>query len=157
MADLKVDRDFLDLGDRFTIADKSAPSKIYKGLDRLGTKIKKGAESVSPTGTKQKIKKKKLKERWTAENTKKEVDGAYVKKVRSEAPHFHLVERGHKVVPRRYSKKLGKKDEQARVKIRRGKSFVEGSHFFDRYMDMIEYDINVDIEEMFDKILKDLV
>lgn len=162
MAKLGVDKRFFELGDRFEIADKKAPNKVYKGLERIGNKIKRGAKAASPDGKPKIIKgkiqpaKKKLKNRWTTERAEKDYDESYVKKVRSTAPHYHLVERGHNVVARRADARNSKFDAQYRVKESSGKTFVEGSYFFDKFMDSIESDIDSDIEEMFDKIFEDI-
>lgn len=162
MAKLGVDKRFLELGDKFKIADKKAPNKVYKGLDKIGNKIKRGAKAASPDGKPKIIKgerqpaKKKLKNRWSTDMTEKDYNNDYVKKVYSKAPHFHLVERGHKVVARRMDIKGSKLRAQRRVAESRGKTFVEGSHFFDKYYDSIEADISDDIEKMFDKIFEDI-
>lgn len=162
MAKLGVDKKFLELGDKFKIADKKAPNKVYKGLDKIGNKIKRGAKAASPDGKPKIIKgkrqpaKKKLKNRWSTDMTEKDYNNDYVKKVYSKAPHFHLVERGHKVVARRMDIKDSKFGAQRRVAESRGKTFVEGSHFFDKYYDSIEADISDDIEKMFDKIFEDI-
>lgn len=157
MAELIIDKKFMDLGKKFEVADKLAPSKLSKGLDRVGNKIKRGAKDVSPDGKdRSKPSKKKLKNRWSATRTKKDYDNSYVKKIYSRAPHFHLVERGHKVVARRMDIKDSKFGAQRRVAESRGKTYVEGSHFFDKYYDSIETDINDDIDKMFDKIFEDI-
>lgn len=157
MAELIIDKKFMDLGKKFEVADRLAPSKLSKGLDRVGNKIKRGAKDVSPDGKdRNKSSKKKLKNRWSATRTTKDYDGSYVKKVYSRAPHFHLVERGHRVVARRVNIKNSKFGAQRRAKESGGKTYVEGSHFFDRYMDLIENDVDLDIEEMFDKIFEDI-
>ena len=157
MAELIVDKKFIDLGKKLELADKLAPNKVYKGLDKLGNKIKRGAKAASPDGNdREKPSKKKLKNRWSATRAEKDYDNTYVKKVYSKAPHFHLVERGHKVVARRMDIKDSKLGAQRRVAESRGKTFVEGSHFFDKYYDSIEADINDDIDKMFDKIFEDI-
>lgn len=162
MAELIIDKKFIDLGKKLELADKLAPNKVYKGLDKLGNKIKRGAKAASPDGPPKIVKgrrepvKKKLKNRWSATRAEKDYDNSYVKKVYSKAPHFHLVERGHKVVARRMDIKDSKFGAQRRVAESRGKTYVEGSHFFDKYYDSIEADINDDIDKMFDKIFEDI-
>lgn len=162
MAKLGVDKRFFELGDKFKIADKKAPNKVYKGLDKIGNKIKRGAKAASPDGKPKIIKgkkqpaKKKLKNRWSTEMTEKDYNNEYVKKVYSKAPHYHLVERGHNVVARRADARNSKIGAQYRVKESSGKTFVEGSYFFDKYMDSIDSDIENDIDKMFDKIFEDV-
>lgn len=157
MAELIVDKQFIDLGKKLELADKLAPNKVYKGLDKIGNKIKRGAKAASPDGNdKNKPSKNKLKNRWSATRAEKDYDNTYVKKVYSKAPHYHLVERGHKVVARRMDIKDSKLGAQRRIAESRGKTYVEGSHFFDKYYDSIESDINDDIDKMFDKIFEDI-
>lgn len=162
MAELIVDKNFIDLGKKLELADKLAPNKVYKGLDKIGNKIKRGAKAASPDGKPKIIKgkrqpaKKKLKNRWKATMTEKDYSNEYVKKVYSKAPHYHLVERGHNVVARRADARNSKFGAQYRVKESSGKTFVEGSYFFDKYMDSIDSDIDSDIDKMFDKIFEDI-
>lgn len=153
---LKIDKDFINLGEKFALVDKKAPSHIYTGFDKLGRKIKKDLKKVSPESDKETISKKRLKNRWRNTKTTKEYD-AYTQKIYSNAPHFHLVERGHKVVARRASVKGSPKKIQYRVKESTGKKHVEGSKFFEKYMDSHTGDIERDIEKVVDDILDSLM
>lgn len=155
MSDLKLDSNFVKLADNFREIERKAPGKIYERMDKLGNYIKKEAKEVSPYDkTKKKLPKKHMKNRWERTRTEKTSNG-YEVKVRSKAPHFHLVERGHQVVPRRatVNKKTG---EQNRVKhSKNAKTFVKGSHFFEKTLKDKKQDIDKEFEKMYDELLKD--
>lgn len=97
-----------ELQDRMRQAISSYPDEAGKTLKRIGNNLKKRLKDASPDGkikanykseqARKKAIKYKLKNRW-----KSKLAG-YGEEMRvevwSKAPHFHLVERGHKMVTR---------------------------------------------------------
>ena len=89
-------------------AISSYPDEAGKTLNRIGNQLKKRLKAASPDGkmkaqykserARKKAIKSKLKNRWKSKLT------GYGSEMRvevwSKAPHFHLVERGHKMVTR---------------------------------------------------------
>lgn len=151
MADFEVTKDLFKLQDDLKRLERDAPGKVIEVLDQAGKIVRKEVKANTPVGTTKKTNSKKLKNRWKLDPTVKE-DGAYTKKLRSTAPHFHLVERGHKVVPRRVTK--GRKAN--RVQLKSGKSYVAGTSFFEKTMDRIEPNIYDLYDQLLEKIMKEV-
>ena len=149
-----------DLSAKLKLADKKAPHKIYNKMDEMGKRIIQDVKKVTPEdkrkiiGGKRKPPRKRLKNRWRQSGTSRSFGGDYTNYIMSTAPHFHLVERGHKVVPRR-ARFTGTK-RQYRVKLRQGKRFVEGQFFFAFAMGQVENRIWNDFDNLLDEILEDI-
>lgn len=151
MADFEITKDLFKLQDDLKRLEKSAPGKVIEALDKAGKEVRKEVKANTPVGTTKKVNGKRLKNRWKLDPTIKE-NGAYTKKLRSTAPHFHLVERGHKVVPRRVTK--GRKAN--RVKLKSSKSYVPGTYFFEKTMDRLEPNIYEMYDELLEKAMKEV-
>lgn len=151
--ELKIDPELLKFKDKLARADREAPSYIYKGLDKIGNKTRKELKAASPVGKSKKSSKKRLKMRWTAERATKEF-GDYVKKVRSKAPHYHLVERGHRIVARGPGKHSRRKYVLKRN--RKGGGYISGQYFAKKTFDSLEPEIYQSYEKMLDDIMKTL-
>lgn len=151
--ELKIDPELLKFKEKLARADREAPSYIYKGMNKIGNKTKKELKAASPLSRQKKPSKKRLKNRWTAERATKEF-GEYVKRVRSKAPHFHLVERGHRIVPRGPGKHSKRKYVLKRNRASIG--YVPGQFFAKKTLDALEPEIYQSYEKMLDDILKTL-
>lgn len=166
MAELKIDREFLDMGSKVKLIAKNAPGKVIDALDKEGKRIQvavKAASPYRPNGRydgKKKTAKQHLKNRWSLTPTKKTAASTFEKALYSTAPHYHLVERGHQIKPRRAKKGrvgfLGLMKSE-RVKIKNGKTTVDGTYFFKKTMDDMEDGINQAFEDMVDDILGGLL
>lgn len=151
MAELKITEDFFKLKNGMDKLQKEAPGKAIEVLDKAGNKVRREVKKATPVGKTKKPNNKRLKNKWKLDPTIKE-NGVYTKKLRSNAPHFHLVERGHKVVPR----KIRKGRKANRVQLKKGKSYVSGTYFFDKAMDSLEPEIYNMYEELIDTTMKEV-
>lgn len=136
MAEIVFERDFLSMKDKITAIERRAPDRILNAMDKEGKALRRelrDATPVGPTGN--------LKKRWKADRAYKEY-GTYVKKIRSTAPHYHLVERGHKIV--------GHKPK----KIVSGE--VGGRYFAKKVLDDHESTIDARYEKIIDDIMGDI-
>ncbi len=119
------------------------PGTAEKHLRRCGNKLRKAAKEAAPVGKGQaKGKKaKRLKDRW-----KVEVKGTSTQTLeydlRSTAPHFGLVERGHVMLT------PGGKTPQ------NGHTFVQGTYFFEKAEK--EWEASGALKQEFDKMLDDI-
>lgn len=98
MAKIVFDGNFLSLGDKLGAIERRAPDKILKAMDKEGNALRRGLRDATPKGATGK-----LKSGWQSERARKEY-GTYVKKIRNKSPHYHLVERGHRIVSHRPKK-----------------------------------------------------
>ncbi|WP_455256646.1 HK97 gp10 family phage protein [Peptoniphilus asaccharolyticus] len=161
MANLGDIKGLSDFKEKLNFVEKKAPGKIYAKYDEAAKELKRKIKNVTPYQKngrydgKKKTSKQHLRGRWKTTKTRKN-DGVYHVELYSTAPHFHLVERGHEVVARRANKKNSKKDEQYRVKLKNGKSFVHGLNFYEREMERLEPELNALPEKILDEILDDL-
>lgn len=154
MAELIMGRDFVALKHKLNEAEKRAPDKVLKRFNRLGNRVKKELVQVTPVGSKKR--KKRLKGKWRAEKATVE-RGEYVKKIRNTASYYHLVERGHRVVPRRATSKTDRR-RQYRVTHRTGgKKFVEGRFFTKKKLEELEPTIHREYDKLLDEILEDIL
>ena len=78
--------------------EKKSPDRIINELDKQGNRLRRAVRENTPVRTG------KLKRSYKLSPVEK-VKGGYSKGFRSNAPHFHLVERGHMQVNRDGSKK----------------------------------------------------
>lgn len=92
MAKIVFDGNFLSLGDKLGAIERRAPDKILKAMDKEGNALRRGLRDATPKGATGK-----LKSGWQSERARKEY-GTYVKKIRNKSPHYHLVERGHRLI-----------------------------------------------------------
>lgn len=150
-AEFKIDEDLINFGEKLERADKNAPGKIYDGLNKMGNDLKKELKANTPIGPpkKREPSKKKMVNRWRKSQASREF-GNYTVKIRSTAPHFHLVERGHKIIPRG-----GKKSKKPSYK-RKAKGYVKGQHFAKKILDKRELDIYQEFDDLLDEILEDI-
>lgn len=82
----------MSLGDKLGAIERRAPDKILKAMDKEGNALRRGLRDATPKGATGK-----LKSGWQSERARKEY-GTYVKKIRNKSPHYHLVERGHRLI-----------------------------------------------------------
>ena len=92
MAKIVFDPEFMSLDDKIGTIERRAPDKILKAMDKEGNTLRRGLRDATPKGATGK-----LKSGWQSERARKEY-GTYIKKIRNKSPHYHLVERGHKIV-----------------------------------------------------------
>lgn len=136
MAKIVFERDFLSLKDKITAIEHRAPDRILKAMDKEGNALRRelrDATPVGPTGN--------LQKRWKADRAYKEY-GTYVKKIRSTAPHYRLVERGHRLVSHKPKKLF----------IRT----VKGQRFAEKVLDDHESTIDARYEKIIDDIMGDI-
>lgn len=97
-------------------AAKKYPKEVEKHLKKTGDVLKKKAiEKTTDSGTDHK---RKLSKSWKSEIEGMTIDSLEYQ-LRNKAPHYHLVERGHKLVTRK-GRTIG---------------FVQGRHFFEKACD----------------------
>lgn len=132
-------KDFERFLEKVKIADKKAPDKIYKGMDKIGRKVRKELVDSTPVSRINKPDNKRLKRKWRRNKTVKSFN-SYEAKIRNTAPHFHLVEHGHRLV----------------TKSGRHIGHVEGKHFTQDVLDRVESDVDEAYEDMIDEILGDI-
>lgn len=138
MAKIEFDSSLEEFTKKVNAIDKTSPDEIYKGMDSIGNKVKKELKAASPVGGGRKSLKKRMSERWRASQSVKK-HNTYEKGIRNTAPHYHLVERGHRLV--KNGKEIG---------------YVDGQRFTEKALNKIEPEINRDIEKLFDKLVGDL-
>lgn len=143
MAELTDLKSLDKFSDKLKLIEKKAPGRIIERYDKLGNKIKKELKSATPVSDRKKPQNKRLSTGWTAEKTTKEY-GVYVKRIRNKRPHFHLIERGHRV---------GRRGD---VENPKGKDFVEGKFFAEKKLKAMESDIINEQEKMIDDLLGEL-
>ena len=118
------------------------PGTAEKYLRKTGNKLKNTAKAATPVGDGmyRGKKVKHMKDRWKAEV--KGTSGTDLEyQLRSTAPHFHLVERGHvQTTP------SGKYPAN-------GHGYVQGKYFFERSEK--EWEASGDLEKNFDKMVGD--
>lgn len=71
--------------------EKKAPDRIIRELDRQGNKLRRAARANTP------VKTGKLRKGYRLTQVEK-IRGGYQKGLYNSAPHFHLVEKGHRKV-----------------------------------------------------------
>ena len=98
MEKIVFDPEFMSLDDKIGAIERRAPDKILKAMDKEGNTLRRELRGATPKGATGK-----LKSHWRTERARKEF-GTYVKKIRNTSPHYHLVERGHKIVSHRPKK-----------------------------------------------------
>lgn len=136
MEKIVFDPEFMSLDDKIGAIERRAPDKILKAMDKEGNSLRRklrDATPVGPTGN--------LKKRWKADRAYKEY-GTYVKKIRSKAPHYHLVERGHRLVSHKPKKIMIK--------------YVPGKRFAEPVLDAYEAVISARYEKIIDDIMGDI-
>lgn len=138
MAKIEFSKNLEEFTRKVNEVDKTSPDKIYKSMDKLGNKVKKELKEATPRGGGRKTIKKRMSERWTASRTEKKY-GTYDKGIRNTAPHYHLVERGHRLV--KNGKEIG---------------YVDGQRFTEKTLERLEPEIERDMEDIFDKLVGDL-
>ncbi|MBR1728092.1 MAG: HK97 gp10 family phage protein [Selenomonadaceae bacterium] len=141
---------FINLDDfinRLLEVGREYPDLSQKYLRRIGNNLKRKAIAASPVGkaanlvwnwkaAKFRTNRKKLKQSWTGKIVGSTVlDSEY--QLRTRAPHFHLVERGHAlVINGRYLK------------------FVQGKYFFRRVVQTFEHsgEIRQELEKFMNEV-----
>lgn len=119
------------------------PGTAEKYLRQTGNKLKSMAKKASPVGKGEYNgkKTKHLKDRWKGEV--KGTSGANLSyELRSTAPHFHLVERGHE-----QTTPSGKYPAN-------GHGYVQGTHFFERAEK--EWEASKDLDKRFNQMVDDI-
>lgn len=145
---ITIDPKLFEFGKKLEIADKKAPGYIIDGLDAQGKEVRKKLKKASPVSKTTKKNKERLKNRWKAYPTIK-TSGVYEKPIGSTAPHYHLVERGHRVVPR------GGKNTINRS-LQSGKGYVAGTRFFEKTMEAMTPEIYKEFENIVDSIMEEV-
>lgn len=116
--------------------EKKAPDRIRDQLDKQGKNLRKGIRENTPVGI---SKRKKLINSFKLNEVEKS-NGGYSKGLRSNAPHFHLVERGHRLVDKN-GKTIGK---------------VDGLFFLEKTTTQMETPIMLDMKSWLDKLFEEL-
>lgn len=122
--------------EKLITVQKKAPDRIIENLDKQGENLRKEIRKNTPVGT---SKRKKLKNSFKLNEVEK-VNGGYSKGLRSNAPHFHLIERGHRVV--------NKKGETV--------DKVDGLFFLEKTTMQMEEPIMNDMKKWLDKLFEEL-
>jgi hypothetical protein len=116
---------------------KKYPDAAITELQHLGSMLKKKAIEKSPEGkSKDKYK---LKKSYHLSQPK-QINGTVFLEFRSSSPHFHLIERGHKMVGKG-GKELG---------------FIPGVFMVKHSVDEMEKEIPAELEAWLDKLTKEL-
>lgn len=122
--------------EKISLVEKRAPDKIINKLNRVGGKLRTAAKANTPM---LKSKGKTIVKSYKLYPVEK-VGGSYQKGIANTAPHFHLVENGHrKVTPS--GNEVG---------------FVEGQFFFEKTVKEMEQPIAAELEKWLDKLYKEL-
>lgn len=139
--DYKFDMHGFDKDIRETINEY--PGTAEKYLRKTGNKLWRMAKKATPVGPGmyRGRKTKHMKDMWR--HTVVGTSGTELEyQLRSTAPHFHLVERGHQMVT-----PSGKYPAN-------GHGFVQGTHFFEKTE--MEWEASGDMEKQFEKLVDDL-
>lgn len=136
MAKIVFDPEFMSLDDKIGAIERRAPDRILKGMNKEGNALRRELRHATPKGATGK-----LKSNWRTERTRKEF-GVYVKKIWNSSPHYHLVERGHRLISHRPKKLF----------IRT----VKGQRFAEKVMNDYEPTLDVRYEKMIDDIMGDI-
>ncbi|MBR1727938.1 MAG: HK97 gp10 family phage protein [Selenomonadaceae bacterium] len=141
---------FVNLDDfinRLLEVGREYPDLSQKYLRRIGNTLKRKAIAASPIGKapntvfnwktrRQKTNRKKLKQSWTGKIVgSTALDSEY--QLRTRAPHFHLVERGHVLI---FKGKI--------------KGFVQGKYFFKRVVQTFEHsgEVRQELEKFMNEV-----
>lgn len=120
MASFKVEG-LDDLRTKIKTIERKAPDRILNKLDRMGNKLKREIKEEMPEKTGN------LKKGVKALPVEK-IKGGYQKGISNESKHFHLVEKGHKIITKSgedtgrvvlgkfYLEKAVKRNESKRIK-----------------------------------------
>lgn len=136
MAKIVFNGNFLSLGDKLGAIERRAPDKILKAMDKEGNALRRGLRDATPKGATGK-----LKSGWQSERARKEY-GTYVKKIRNKSLHYHLVERGHRLISHRPKKLFI--------------GTVKGQRFAEKVMNDYEPTLDARYEKMIDDIMGDI-
>lgn len=145
---VSLSKDFKDFTEKIKLASKKSPSKIYKGMNKIGRDLKKDLKEATPIGKNDNPGKKRLRSRWRLHKAKREYN-TYEVKIKSKAPHYHLVERGHRQLSPYTRNGVRLKDGGRNL----GK--VEGKFFAKKALDQAEPRVTKEIEKLIDDILGD--
>lgn len=132
MADLKLDG-VKEFHEKLRTIERKAPDRILDKLDDEGKKLRKRARDNTPkiTGN--------LRKRYKLLPVEK-LRGGYQKGMTNTAPHFHLVEKGHrKVTPG--GKEIG---------------WTEGKFYLERTVKEMEDEVNKELENWLDELYEEL-
>lgn len=135
MAQVVFDAEFMSLADKIKAIEHRAPDKILNRMDKEGNALRRELRDATPEGPTGNLKK-----GWKTERANNEY-GTYVKKINSEAPHYHLVERGHRLTDHTGTKQIG---------------VVKGKFFAKKVLDDYEPGMNARYESMIDEIMGDV-
>ena len=90
MAEFKIEG-VEEFGKKLKTIEKKAPDRIIRELDRQGNKLRRAVRANTP------VKTGKLRKGYRLTQVEK-IRGGYQKGLYNSAPHFHLVEKGHRKV-----------------------------------------------------------
>lgn len=141
MGEIVFDPEFMSLDDKIGAIERRAPDRILKAMDKEGNTLRRELRDATPVGKDSKGKKRSLKSGWTAERARKEY-GTYIKKIRNKSPHYHLVERGHRIVSHRPKKVVSGE--------------VGGRYFAEKVLGDYEPVLEARYEKMIDGIMGDI-
>ena len=113
--------------------EKKAPDRIIRELDRQGNKLRRAARANTP------VKTGKLRKGYRLTQVEK-IRGGYQKGLYNSAPHFHLVEKGHRKVSKS-GKELG---------------WTEGKFYLERTVKEMEEPITQELENWLDELFREL-
>lgn len=129
-----------DLQKKIDFVEKSYPNESEELLIKMGNQFRKEVKRKTPTRP-QGITRKKLINSYRVSKVRGYGKDLYVE-FRSTSPHFHLVERGHRIVG------SNKQDTGKRV---------EGKYMVKRTSKEFERELPQEIEKMVDKIVRKLL
>ncbi len=132
MADFET-KGLTDFQQKLQTVERKAPDRIEDKLDKLGKDLRKGSKDKTP------VRSGKLKKKYKLFENEK-IPGGYQKKMTNTAPHFHLIEKGHRLVTKS-GKEIG---------------FVEGEHMVERTMKEMEETVPEELEQWLDDLFKEL-
>lgn len=119
--------------EKLKLVEKKAPDRILDKLDEEGKKLRKQARANTPKKTGNLRKGYKLTE-------VEKIHGGYQKGLYNDAPHFHLVEKGHrKVTPS--GKEIG---------------WTKGKFYLKKTVEEMEDEVNKELENWLDELFQEL-
>ena len=119
--------------EKLRLIERKAPDRILAKLDEEGKKLRKQARGNTPKKTGNVRKGYKL-------LPVEKIQSGYQKGMTNTAPHFHLVEKGHrKVTPG--GKEIG---------------FTPGKFYLERTVKELEPEVNTELENWLDELFKEL-
>jgi len=145
---------FDELVKSFEKMEKKYPNAADRMLAAQGRAVTNKTKSLTPTG-----KTKKLKGSWRMKSVKQYKGGKVrVVRVQTEAPHGHLVERGHEIVKGGSSRRNGRKLNTVQRAVRgvKGGGRVEGKKMLETSLREAQARFDRDAQKLFDELTREV-